>query len=158
MDIKHRAAAQRLDRPNDQPVCELFWHLKGNPERVRETLQKITQDLSAAGLSEQAIGNAEVVFAEIFNNIVNHAYAGRKDGDIQATAYAGPMALRCVVKDFGHAMPRLELPKGQLPDSSGPLESLPEGGFGWFLIRQLTQGLSYDRFEEQNILTFELPY
>jgi serine/threonine-protein kinase RsbW len=36
-------------------------------------------------------------------------------------------------------------------------DDLPEGGFGWFLIRELTKDLQYVRHEDQNRLTFSIP-
>ena len=36
------------------------------------------------------------------------------------------------------------------------VEELPEGGFGWDLIRQLTTGLAYARVEGRNELTFRM--
>jgi serine/threonine-protein kinase RsbW len=39
-----------------------------------------------------------------------------------------------------------------LPDASGPLHSLPEGGFGWFLIQNLANTLDYRRMAGENHL------
>ena len=41
-----------------------------------------------------------------------------------------------------------------LPDPAG----LPEGGFGWFLIQDLTQALCYYRRESRNYLAFNIPF
>jgi serine/threonine-protein kinase RsbW len=41
-------------------------------------------------------------------------------------------------------------------DLSDNLCDLPEGGFGWLLIRKLTHSLKYCRTNSQNILTCEL--
>ncbi len=50
-------------------------------------------------------------------------------------------------------MPDGELPIGRLTDPK-IAKDLPEGGFGWFLIRNLSQDLTYDRDEDKNILGF----
>jgi len=51
------------------------------------------------------------------------------------------------------------LPGGEVPakpshDLDAGLDQLPEGGFGWGLIREMTTMLLYKRSEEQNILRF----
>ena len=33
-------------------------------------------------------------------------------------------------------------------------DTMPEGGYGWFLIRELVQDLVYDRQNDENILFF----
>ena len=37
------------------------------------------------------------------------------------------------------------------------IADLPEGGFGWGLIRALSSGLSYRRMSERNRLAFRIP-
>ena len=36
------------------------------------------------------------------------------------------------------------------------MDDLPEGGFGWGLIHDLTQGLSYRRVAEENHVRFRI--
>ena len=45
-----------------------------------------------------------------------------------------------------------EPPAGQAPDP----DDLPEGGFGWHLIRSLSKDLEYHREGDRNFLTFRL--
>lgn len=65
-------------------------------------------------------------------------------------------ALHCRITDSGAAMPGGRLPPGQFQDL-GETQSLPEGGFGWFLIRTLAQDLDYRRIAGRNLLSFQLP-
>ena len=61
--------------------------------------------------------------------------------------------LKVSVYDQGLPMPDEHLPKGELaPLIDG--EDLPEGGFGWFLIRTLTLDLEYERDGSFNKLRF----
>ena len=64
--------------------------------------------------------------------------------------------LHCTVSDTGAPMPGLCLPEGQFQPLKD-LADLPEGGFGWFLIRSLTEGLAYQRSKGLNRLSFQLP-
>lgn len=50
-------------------------------------------------------------------------------------------------------MPGLCLPPG-LQQPVDLLEDIPEGGYGWFLIRSLTKDLAYHRINGTNHLSF----
>ena len=65
----------------------------------------------------------------------------------------GPDQLRFHIKDKGLPMPGAEPPVGH-PPYVGSLDDLPEGGFGWFLIRTLSRDLEYRRVGELNLLSF----
>ena len=55
-------------------------------------------------------------------------------------------------------MPGGRPPAGRLPDGADcALVDLPEGGFGWHLIRTLTRDLAYVRSGGCNRLSFLLP-
>ena len=98
---------------------------------VRGLLIGIRTWLRAANLSEENCGTVEIALA--------------------LTA-AG---LRCELRDQGAALPGLGPPDTGLPLIDGPRESLPEGGFGWSLIRPLSSRLSYERRDGENRLTLE---
>jgi serine/threonine-protein kinase RsbW len=125
---------------------------------AREALCTIMNRLVAMGLAEDQMGGAEIVLAEAVNNIVEHAYAGMEPGEIRLNArFEGPHLL-LQIEDWGRALPDGELPEGQPADLTGPMDDLPEGGFGWFMIRTLTRDISYARSEGCNrlCLTFDL--
>lgn len=99
---------------------------------------------------------AELVLAEVLNNVVEHAY-GEAGGRVEVSLQKGPGGVQCLITDEGRAMPGGELPEGRLP--GGPeinLSDLPEGGFGWHLIRSLSTDLTYARVDGQNRLSFLL--
>jgi serine/threonine-protein kinase RsbW len=55
------------------------------------------------------------------------------------------------------------MPGGRLPEPRPApldvaLEDLPEGGFGWNVIRDLTAGLAYRRVNGVNRLNFRVPF
>lgn len=106
-------------------------------------------------MNESDRGGAEIVLAEVLNNIVEHGYAGGT-GEITVTLRPCPDGVLVVVEDQGKAFPKEELPEGRLPDVD-PTKDLPEGGFGWYLIRTLVRDLSYQRIGTANQVTFCLP-
>ena len=63
--------------------------------------------------------------------------------------------LLCLISDTGLPMPEGQLPAGVLAPL-GDFADLPEGGFGWHLIRSLSKDLSYRREGGRNLLSFRL--
>lgn len=134
-----------------------------DPFAVRAGLARMFAAAPLANLSADHRGTAQVVLAEVLNNIAEHAYVGGT-GEISVTLRQTGAGLHCQVTDNGVAMPGGTLPAGNhpaqrhgrpdLPLHDLPLADLPEGGFGWHLIRRLTQDLRYVRVGGQNRLTF----
>ena len=125
-----------------------------DPFAVRATLAALMQSAPVAGLDAERCEIAEQVLAEVLNNVAEHAYAGGT-GDITVTLWRCPAGLSCLIVDQGRAMPDGRLPPGLLPDAANvALSDLPEGGFGWHLIRTLTADLHYVRDQGQNRLSF----
>ncbi len=118
-----------------------------------------TRDLLAAimavlgpTLTADKAGMIEIALAEIINNIVEHAYADRTDGEIQVDISRQGSMLQFEISDNGTPLPGGELPPGDPPDVSGPRDMVPEGGFGWMLVRSLAQALHYTHAEGRNVL------
>lgn len=124
---------------------------------VRDGLRYIKQKLQHARLAPIDISCAEIVIAEVLNNVVKHAQESMSDGwfDIQCAKTTDGLHVIC--KDNGSAMPG-GTPPGETMPPVGPKKSdLPEGGWGWSLVRTLTQDLAYVRVEGTNLVSFKLP-
>lgn len=124
-------------------------------EAVRGALERLMAGPILAGFSDDARGMAELVLAEAMNNIVEHAYPAPEVGEITLTLWQSEGEVACRITDRGVSMPDETLPKGLLPDHADGA-GLPEGGFGWFLIRTLARDLRYARLGTLNELTFVL--
>lgn len=123
-----------------------------DPLSVRDGLRRA---LGARPFDRLAVADrstAEIVLAEVLNNIVEHAYAAGP-GPIRLWVGLEPGQLCIRIEDEGRPMPDHRLPTGQLPTP----EDLAEGGFGWHLIRSLSSDLRYDRRGAVNCLCFRLP-
>lgn len=127
--------------------------IPGTPLAVREGLRTLFAAPMLRGLDADARGTAELVLAEVLNNVVEHAYAGHP-GEIEVRLGLMPGSLLCLVRDRGHPMPGARLPGGA-PPVLDP-DDLPEGGFGWHLIRSLSQDLRYRRAGGRNHLRFRV--
>lgn len=126
----------------------------GTVEAVRTSLQSLMSSALLRGLNDDCRDTAQIVLAEVLNNVVEHAYA-QTPGEIEITLAFGADGLCCNIYDSGLPMPGLALPEGKLA-AYGETADLPEGGFGWFLIRSMTKDLAYARAEGRNHLSFWL--
>lgn len=128
--------------------------LDGSNDGVRAALRQLMAGSVLNGLETDARGKLEIVLAEVLNNIVEHAYRD-ESGPISLHLWRAGALLQVLVEDRGHPMPDGAPPQGAPPMLDSP-DGPPEGGFGWFLIRNLTEELTYDRKEGVNRLCFAL--
>ncbi|WP_296763320.1 ATP-binding protein [Sediminimonas sp.] len=125
---------------------------------IRCALDRIMDHATTFCSDEAALGAVQIVLAEVLNNISEHAYVRRPgDGIIMITCTIAPGALRFAVLDKGREMPVAALDKGSRHRRYSAQEELPEGGFGWHLIRSLSTNLSYARRRGRNRLCFDIP-
>lgn len=147
--------AQVADHPDTLPPLTL--RFQATAHNARSALCDLRKALMAdSRLSEMTLSTVEIVLAEVTNNIVEHAYEDRGTGDVALHCEVGQGVVHFVLEDAGKPYPRGQLPEKRLHDLDQDLASLPEGGFGWGLIRDLTLSLSYDRSGGQNILSLSI--
>jgi len=152
-------AARARAAPDRRMKAEFSLHATASEMSVRDLLADTRARLRVHGLPEAMCGTVEIVLAEALNNIVKHAYGGAEAGEIGLYTVLGSAGLTCTLSDRGAAMSSPHLPAGRLPDTGAGAEALPEGGFGWFLIRSLTHDVQYAREQGTNRLTlrFDIP-
>ncbi|MGK7752779.1 MULTISPECIES: ATP-binding protein [unclassified Roseovarius] len=124
---------------------------------VRAMVQALAAALAGAGIGADQRGSITLAVGEALNNVTEHAYAGRRPGQVHMIADLLPDRVLVTLSDSGRAMPGNRLPAGDLPDSSGPRADLPEGGFGWHLIHKLCPELTYSRQAGTNTLCMTFP-
>ncbi|MEB4593281.1 ATP-binding protein [Candidatus Thiothrix sp. Deng01] len=109
-------------------------------------LRGIGQELA---LSEDKLGQLELILVEAVNNVIEHAYQLQGGNDVHVRVEYSPQQMHLVISDHGHAMPE-ELHAGfnGMPDPEG----LPEGGWGMGLIQALADSTHYIRDAQGNHL------
>lgn len=130
--------------------------LPATNDGIREFLLNLSVLLAPLDLDEDALGNVEIILAELMNNVVEHAYAGRTDGQINIGIDLLGKLLIADVTDRGKAMPEHQVPRKRAAELDVPREDLPEGGFGWYMIHELVESLSYKRTDDMNIVRFSM--
>ena len=142
-------------------MTDVFDHSFAATElKAREGIGMVVGRLRGLGLNDDQAEDVEIALAEAVNNVVEHAYS-----DIQDSGHVGVSVrwdrdhLTLRITDAGTPLEDGALPAGQRADLAVALEELPEGGFGWFLIRQLTESVRYERQHGKNILCliFKVP-
>lgn len=116
---------------------------------IRDGLQGLFDLDLLSPLTAESRGAVEIVLAEVLNNVVEHAYA-QFPGNIEIWVTRRESYLFIRIVDDGLPMPDGDLPGGRMVRT----DDLPEGGFGWYLIRNLSHELTYQRDGQRNILGF----
>ena len=143
----------RQDTSGGQVLHLLF---EGDAVSVRSALKTARAAFCDMQLGDTLSGVAEIALAEVLNNVVEHAYADRGPGCVEVVIERIGSTLCFQIHDDGVPMPEDDAPSGQAQDLDVSTEDLPEGGFGWFLIRELTEDLRYQRIGDRNALTFRI--
>lgn len=151
-----RPAVTEATGPAGEDPLILRLTLPGEVGAIRGALAQVMARLDPLELTADCRSSAELVLAEVLNNVIEHAYA-EESGAIGLELRLGADGLACSVHDTGLPMPGGTPPSSRQAVLDVPLERLPEGGFGWFLIRSLTRDLDYARGSDGNRLRFRLP-
>lgn len=147
---------RRLEIETERGRNQLRVIFPNHPLAVRDALKSTLDGLRHLDLSEDEASTIELVLAEVMNNVVEHAFPDEREGIIELHMAYATDGLDCTVKDNGLAMPNGNPPVTCPPDPGLSLDLLAEGGFGWFLIRELASDLGYAHDGTHNVLTFHL--
>lgn len=120
--VRTVAAACRLARSLDRSVSEA----EAAEAAVGEALD-LSHDFDAKMVS---------AVSEAFNNIVIHAYRGRKPAEVALEIELGETQVQVRLFDSGESI-------DQLPSEEPDLDSLPEGGLGLFIIQSFVDEFHY---------------
>ncbi|MEM9247459.1 MAG: ATP-binding protein [Pseudomonadota bacterium] len=151
--------AQSID-PSTRALDTVVESFRSTPMAVREAITGLCARVIGAGLDEMDGMTLEILLAEATNNVVEHAYGNDGSGWILLEMDVLSDWIVCRLSDGGAAMPDGSVPQPQRTSESasrgGEVSDLPEGGFGWSMIHELTTDLSYTREDDTNVLCFSL--
>lgn len=119
---------------------------------ARAGLCAMSERLGRCGLPRSRLGDVEIAVTEAVNNVVEHGFPGRPAGRIRIGCRLAAGRLEIRICDDGAPMPGGRVPPGVPADLPPRRGDLPEGGFGWFLIRQLASDIRYYRENGTNRL------
>lgn len=113
-----------------------------------KVLQFVEEDMLRHSLSPQSVYNMVVATEEIFSNIAQYAYT--KDGTVSITTYIKDGFYHIQYVDCGKIYDPLLKPD---PDITEAAETRNVGGLGIFLVKKMTDKVTYERQNGQNVLT-----
>lgn len=120
---------------------------------VRLRVHDLMDNLGQLDVTVDFQASVEIIIVELLNNIVEHSYADTDFGMIVFKVSLLGDRLRVETNDTGTAMPDLKAPNPNAPNLAVDPADMPEGQFGWFLIRKLSEELEYNRVENENRLS-----
>ncbi|MBN2318517.1 MAG: ATP-binding protein [Acidobacteria bacterium] len=115
-------------------------------ERIRGFLAEMLREMHCA--EEESI-KLELAFHEILVNIVSHAYPNGS-GPIKVRFWSEEEVFYMEARDRGVPFNPAEVPPLELEQK---INSGTAGGFGIYLFKALTDGYSYKRDGDENVLT-----
>ncbi len=104
-----------------------------------------------AGLDEKEVYNVQLAADEAASNIIEHAYEGVADGQIEISTDIADSTLRIEMRDQGK---RFDPEAVAAPDINASLEDRVVGGLGLFFMRKLMDEVQFQYSPESgNVLT-----
>ena len=119
---------------------------------VRGALMTTTDALRGFDMDREDCETVELVLAEVLNNVAEHAQSGDDGATVELRVLLAEDTVACDVRDCGPPVPSELLHPSDPPSPA----SLPEGGFGWYLIHSLCRNIAYRREDNRNILSLEI--
>lgn len=115
-----------------------------------ENLQKIgsiiEQAAKDAGLSDSAVYQVELAVDEACTNIIEHAYGGEGNGDIEVSYLIQEDGLKVVLRDRGRPFDPSKVPT---PNLKRPIEELEPRGVGLYMMRKMMDEVYFEFSPEE---------
>ena len=155
--IRAVATHEKVEYPAEK-TCDL------NMGRIPEVLDFVKTWAAKAGLASNQIFRLELAIEEAVSNVCSHAYLEEAAVNAMSYAYQDRNAYTVRIRNndnsFSVELTDRGMPFDPLSTSApvidGPLEGLETKGLGVFLMRRMTDELSYVREGDRNILTLTM--
>jgi serine/threonine-protein kinase RsbW len=111
---------------------------------VRDFVAQAAQD---CGLKESAVYSVQMAVDEAFTNIIEHAFGGECQEEIECTCQIKVDQLRITLRDCGNAFNPFSVPE---PNLTAELEEREVGGLGLYFMRQLMDEVHFTFLPGEN--------
>ncbi len=128
--------------------------LQASDDTIDDVQAAATKLMDEIGCSDSFKVSVLIVIEEIFVNIAHYAYGG-EPGDAVVELEAGSKCFRAVFKD--HGIPYNPLEKDD-PDITLSAAEREIGGLGVFMVKEMSDRVTYEFSNGWNILTVEKDY
>ncbi|MEM7059290.1 MAG: ATP-binding protein [Pseudomonadota bacterium] len=140
----------------EQSTERMQFSISSSFENVADLAERVSEVCGThAGQQAESIDMLRLCLAEALNNIVEHAYSGATGKPIFADVSFSDHGYEVLLIDEGRPMPGGALPECDLEFEADDIDNLPEGGFGWMLIKNEMDKVDYERRDGCNVLRLE---
>lgn len=124
--------------------------LTNNVSSIKKLNKFVEEFCEEGNLSHDFTMELKLAVEEAVSNVINYAY-DEEEGEITIEMKLQPKEVLVEIKDKGKEFDPLEIKEA---DTTASIEDREIGGLGIFLLRNLTDSLSYRRANNYNILSF----
>ena len=117
-------------------------------DEIRDVVGDVARQV---GFSDKEIYSIQLAADEASSNIIEHAYAGVKNGKLEVECIVFDRGIKIVMRDHGKPFNPASVPE---PNVKADLSDRKIGGLGMYLMRKLMDEVNYEASAESgNILT-----
>jgi serine/threonine-protein kinase RsbW len=124
--------------------------VKNTDDAIAPATEKAEAWLEAYDPSPKALYLVPLAIEEIVTNCIHYGYDDAGEHTIVITLSVADQTLTLTVEDDGHEFDPMAR---ETPDLTAPVEERPIGGLGIHLLRNLSDGMAYERRDGMNRLT-----
>jgi serine/threonine-protein kinase RsbW len=117
-------------------------------EKVAEACYSLRDFCSLVNIEKKVCSELELCLTEALNNVIKHAYEENPEGKIDLEYSYSGIELEIKIEDEGRV--RTNFAEPALVYDPSDINSLPEGGMGLFIIKNLMDFTAYEREEGKN--------
>jgi len=122
-----------------------------NYQNLDEIREFVGEKARQVGFSDKEVYSIQLAADEASTNIIEHAYTGVEDGNIEIDCDFVDGDLKIVMRDQGKPFNPSSVPE---PNVKADLSDRQIGGLGMYLMRKLMDQVSYESSVERgNVLT-----
>ncbi len=129
---------------------ELRLEISNSPDEYEPARDRLVELFQSAGLSDETVGELEIILEELLVNVISYAYDEAGTGTIVVSATVSGSSVTLEFRDRGREFNPLER---ETPDLDADIEDRPIGGLGIFLVTELASSVTYERVGDENVLT-----
>lgn len=128
---------------------ELRLEISNSPDEYEPARDRLVELFQSAGLSDETVGELEIILEELLVNVISYAYDEAGTGTIVVSATVSGSSVTLEFRDRGREFNPLER---ETPDLDADIEDRPIGGLGIFLVTELASSVTYERVGDENVL------
>ena len=138
-----------------QDATGVHWliDVDASPAGIRQAQQRLHGILAARHVSQERIGDVELIAEELLTNIIRAADIEGRPTQVTMDCALTPAAIALTVRDDGREFNPLAV---ESPDLDADIVDRDVGGLGIHIVRQLADDCSYARADSWNVFEVRL--